>query len=442
METDTLVARLAQRALVLGLTLSIMGCGEIPNPHYVLPNFCQMLEDAPVTPLSAPLPPDAPFTKVYESIGQIKVMHGLGTAKLAAGKNIIKVVQSVPVPSYANHATVFLNGWEVNYLGDDQHLLALGTLISKITFDRRGTLSWTAIGLLRDDDFEEGYGFTYHFTVLAWNDAALNLIVDNGTATGICNTTTNLPEKSFLALSNGAFTNGTTALSAFSAFSQNPAFPSGHPVAVLPRGFGFGWYDGDHHLLQLAYNLEHSEIFAESGKLYNNNTPNVHTLADIESGMPAPLPGTASLVDSGFVSWTTEAILKDNSSRRDYLFAEATSTLGGTDVGIIQPPFAVLPRDSGGSTSSATVMTQDFVIEAVPFEFAIPMLTGWELGYAVDDAHVKEVGIWIDHWTYVGDTLRYTIGAILRDNDANRPQYFRHKVTILGVRSTAGRVAR
>ena len=40
------------------------------------------------------------------------------------------------------------------------------------------------------------------------------------------------------------------------------------------------------------------------------------------------------------------------------------------------------------------VVTQESVIENLPFEYAIPMLTGWELVLGCDDEHVKEIGIW------------------------------------------------
>jgi len=45
----------------------------------------------------------------------------------------------------------------------------------------------------------------------------------------------------------------------------------------------------------LGYNLDHSEIFAEQGKIYNNKN-HVRTAGDIMTGIPAPLP-------PGRVSW-------------------------------------------------------------------------------------------------------------------------------------------
>jgi hypothetical protein len=73
------------------------------------------------------------------------------------------------------------------------------------------------------------------------------------------------------------------------------------------------------------------------------------------------------------------------------------------------------------------------------------MLTGWELGYLCDDEHVKEIGIWIDEWSYEkapgapAGTLRYKLSSILKDKNDYPPHYRDHKVTILGLRRTTGR---
>ncbi len=92
--------------------------------------------------------------------------------------------------------------------------------------------------------------------------------------------------------------------------------------------------------------------------------------------------------------------------------------------------------------------TEDFVIENLPFEYAIPMLTGWELRYLCDDENVKEIGIWIDRWSYVKDPaaptgrLSYTLSSVLRDKDDDPGHKRSHKVTILGLRPTASIIGR
>jgi hypothetical protein len=430
---------LACFALVL---LSVGGCGGIINPNYALPNICKQFDDTPLTPLSAPNPNDPAFPKsVFEVAGQIKVMHGFGSAKVDNGNKLIKVEQSVSIPSFANRATVFLNGWRLEYLSSDHHVLAAGAVITKIKLDLRALrLSWTAAGLLRDNDFNDGYKFTYQYTVIAWASGAMNLTLDQGSPDNFCNSDTDLPDKAFVTFNTGT----RTALSSFSVFSQITD-TSINPVGVLPRGFAFAWYDSDHHLYQLAYNLDHSEIFAEAGKIYSNNKSHVHTAGDLMSGIAAPLPGTSNRVDSGFVSWNTYAIFKDDSSRRDYIFGEMVSTLGGSNVRLIQPPFSILPTkgQTSGLIPGGGVETKDVTVDAVPFAFAIPMLTGWDLAYISDAQHVKEVGIWLEDWSYTpgGGTLTYTVSSVLRDKDSVPGHYPRHKITILGLQPNAQPVA-
>lgn len=437
MEVPQIPYRRTLMALAVMLLMSFsISCSGVINPAYVLPNICKQLEDTPFTVLVGPDPNDPTYPKrSFEDPGIIKAMYGFGTAKLESGKRIIKVAQSVPIPDYANQATIILNGWKLNYLGGDQHVLGLGAMIAKIKPDlRNNTLNWNAIGLIRDDDFEEGYEFTYYYTVLAWNDGALNVGIDPGSADTFCSMESDLPDKSFLALNNG-----TTALASFSVFATVPSTPPSQPVTVLPRGFGFTWYDGDHHLLQLGYNLDHSELFTEKDKIYNNNSNHVRTVGDLLTGTRAPLPTSANLVGSGFMSWNTYAILKDDSDRRDYVFTEAVSNLFGLDVHQIQPPFSILPIESASSGfGGGGVKTKDVVIEGIPYKYAIPMLTGWEVGYTASDQHVKEIGVWIDEIHY-GDPndppgrLRYTVSSVLHDDDTFPDNYFRHKSTILGL---------
>lgn len=370
---------------------------------------------------------------VFEEQGTIIAVHGFGCAKRNSG-GIVKVEQSLEIPRYANKATVFLNGWRLNYLDSDHEVQALGTAVGKIGL-ADGKLTWNAVGMLRDKNGDDGHNWCYNYTVMAWNDAALNAVVDHDDADSFCKAGTGASDNFYFADNEGT----TTALSSFSSFIQNPNFPPGGTVAVLPRGFGVGW-GTDHHLLQAAYNLDHSETFVEHGRKYKKASGEID----------APLPTPASRADSGFVSWETYGIFKDNDGRRDYVFGEMVSALGGNDVRVLQPPFSIVPIEdhedifSTCVSSGSGVETQEFVIENVPFEYAIPMLTGWELGYRCDDEHVKEIGIWIDEWGYektpgaLTGTLRYKLSSVLRDKDDDPGYNHRHKVTILGLRPVAG----
>ncbi len=354
-------------------------------------------EDAPLKELTS-----SGQNVVLEEQGTIIVYRGFGCAESnkSGEEDVLKVEQSLDLPAYATNATVFLNGWRVRYLNKDHKVLGLGTVIGNIGLERN-TLKWQAAGVLRDKNFDDAYSWCYHYTIVAWNPSNLNLTFDHDD--GSCdpddptdpaqvnffydtNEETTTAHSSQVEFFYGTKSETTTALSFFPSFLQNTGFASGMTVAVLPRGFGFGWKGcDDHSLLQIGYSLDHSEIFIENGKIYRKKDQDVSP----------SLPNTASRVNSGFVSWETSAIIKDNSRRRDYGFGEMVSGLGGGDVGLIQPPFSIIPEEDvcdGSIGPTGVVRTEEFVIENVPFEFAIPMLTGWELGYLCDDEWVKEMG--------------------------------------------------
>jgi len=182
----------------------------------------------------------------------------------------------------------------------------------------------------------------------------------------------------------------------------------------------------DHQILQAAYNLDHGEIFMEKGEKY-------------QKGLGDTTRGDNSIVDQGYVSWKTYAIFKDNAGRRGYRFGEIVSGLGGSEVEVVQPPFAILPIEddsgilSGCGVISNPVVTTDHQIDTVPYKYAIPMLTGWDLRHLCEDEKIQEIGAWIGDWSYDPNnpgTLRYKFSSALLGDGF----YSRHKVTVLGLR--------
>ena len=403
----------------------LQGCGFC---HGVF-TFCNQIKQTPITAASG-----EPPAVVFEDPGIIKVMHGSGCAHLDKGGGIFHTLeQSIDIPAYATKAAVFLNGWKLKYSGGDHHVAALAAAIGKIKLEP-GKLTWSAVGVLEDYPGLFGHlkaiDWCDWYTVVAWNDANLHAFVDQGDAEYFCKSG-GMPSGSdnfFFAWNSGT----TTALSWFPSFLYNASFPSGPSVAILPRGFGFWWWCGDHHLFQVAYNLEHSENFIQSWKYKKAGGHELNPLATPPTGR----------VDSGFVSWGTYSILKDNATRRDHLFGELVSAMGGPDVGIIQPPFAILPLEGLGggghvTAGSVGVETKDVVIDNVPYAYAIPMLTGWDLNYDDNDHHMREVGIWLDDLHYAAGTLSYKVSSVLHDDSGNG-HFSRHKITILGLRPSGG----
>lgn len=392
-------------------------------------NICQLFEEAAVTDLTSASDPN--MEKVFEDPGIIAVYHGFGCAKSnKSGKqDILRVVQKRDVGRYTD-ATVFLNGWHSKYLDDDQNVAALGTIIRNI--EKEGeVLKWETVGVLSDDNFDNPYEWCYHFTVVAWNRTRIDLFVDH--KDGDCESHNPSEVNYFFAENKGT----STALSSFPTILQNTIFENSKTVTILPRGFGFKWgYDSfsDHNLLQIGYNMEHSEIFNEKSKHYDKGYKGTTTSGE-----------DFSFVNTGYVSWETYAIFKDNKGRRNYEFGEMVSELGGNDLGVIQPPFFILPTEdegffSGCGTVQGSLRTVEFEIDDIPYEYAIPMLTGWELDYLCDDNDVKEIGMWIDKWSYQKDPaastgkLHYTLSSVLLDNDGSPDFFFRHKVTVLGIK--------
>jgi hypothetical protein len=212
-------------------------------------------------------------------------------------------------------------------------------------------------------------------------------------------------------------------------------------AAVLPRGFSFAWSDvdpaahPDHNLLQLAYGLEHRAMFVRP-KGYG-------ALPD------PPLSEPVDQVDTGFFSWQSHGILKDNEVRRDYHFMEVFSVASLDDVSGVEPPFTILPVEERGffgaclGSGHIGEESQTFEIASVPFELAIPLLTGWDLNYGCyseGDHFVQQIGVWLSDMQYqqpqAGQPgrLKYTVTSILRDADPNRGYDFNHKVDVLGIR--------
>lgn len=391
-------------------------------------------------PLSKSVAPNNSL--MYELPNTFVIYHGSACAESnESGTEIVpKIEESLALPAYVTHATVYLNGWHLRYLDDDHHVAGLGVAIDSIRLERN-VLKWQAAGILSDKNFDDGYNWCYEYTVIAWNAATLNLFADH--KDGNCSGKDNLNTNFYMAGNTNANTGEktTTALTAFASFLQNPNFANAKTTTVLPRGFAFDWTacDEDHHLLQLAYNLGHTEAFLEKGKMYQKGNNFVFS----------QLPTSVNQSASGYVSWETSAIYKDNDGRRDYEFGELVSGLSGNDLGVIEPPFSILPKEDHEGTFSTCVSSgqglrsDEFVVSGIPYEYAMPVLTGWDLVYDCDDEHIKEIGTWISGFSYekapnaTTGILRYKVSSVLKDKN-NDPNFeSRHKVNILGLKPTA-----
>jgi hypothetical protein len=94
-----------------------------------------------------------------------------------------------------------------------------------------------------------------------------------------------------------------------------------------------------------------------------------------------------------------------------------------------------------GCVGGEELTQTQYSVQHVPFDYAVPVLTGWQLEYPCSDHHVKTIGVWLKGFSYVKapgattGTLFYTIestlaDAALRGTNGGEAQ---HKISVLGL---------
>jgi hypothetical protein len=308
------------------------------------------------------------------------------------------------IPSGYNTGTVFLNGWKFVYGNGDHHVQGLGTAIFNIAQVQNGEqqeLHWEVVGVLSDDNGDDPYDWCYTYTLLFWhrNQFDWQLIPPQVAALPVDSDAD--PDILTFVHETVSDPGNDTARRELSGAVTVYA----PPLAVLPRGFGLGWTETDHHVLQVGFDL-----------------------------------GTPTL-NGDTISWTSSTLLKDNSDRHDYRGSEIVSVLGGPSIQMWHPdtvyrceddlcgepvpntvPLTPLKGydDVDGCVGGGPVTRQEhFMIVNVPFQYAVPVLTGWELTYdCQSDHHVEKIGVRITdfHYDRRWRTLSYTIESTLGDD--------------------------
>jgi len=360
---------------------------------------------------------------------ELAVYQGSACGKLdKTNESDVQIRGLLALPQWATNATVFLNGWKLEFAEDDHHVRTIGAMINGIRLEdiQNGKrIKWNVVGLLGDYNYDDAFSFCYNYTVIAWNESSLKLAVDH---TGNC-------------------TQGTSVYNTYPirGYSRLRNLPRKTPATMLPRGFFFRLSDkDDHHLLQLAYNIVGSERILGNTH-YNTNPSNPNQLAE----------NTSRYDSAGMISWNTQVIYKDKAEfwsptpgKDGYIFGEQVTSIGGEKMGVIHPPYLVTPVDDNGfltgtiPTGSSQVVTKEYIINNIPFESAIPVLTGWNLNYEGEDHHVRKMGVWISDWSYTKlpratrGILKYTLKSILAD-DSESYSVVSHRVTVLGLKPVA-----
>ncbi len=345
---------------------------------------------------------------VFEDDGKFILIEGTKCVQRENGAEAATIIAWIEMPGYVDNGSVVLNGWDLRYLHNEREINSLRADIthSKLVKNAGSAmLMFEAQGKLDDQNRKEAFEFCVFYTGFGysavWFDATLENDY-NGIETSV------LPNK----LQGAVATLENTG---------NKGTLKGHDaIAVIPRGFDFQfdetfecelrllpckWGDrADYRLLQAAYSLSQTGV-----------APN-------QDGSP---------------HWATQTILKDNDVRMQRIKTR-TALIRGSSVKL-RPDFLVLnPRPANPNTcrksTDGVVRTQTFRINELPYDYAVPMLTGWDLGYECGPQQVQRAGIWIHDIRFDpnSQSMEYKVSSILRDQDGAPSFNATHRITVLG----------
>jgi hypothetical protein len=366
----------------------------------------------------------------------LKVQHGVGCARAnqavedeALG---FRIHDMAVIPPGYNTATVFLNGWKLAYRNGEHKVQGFGNVISNILQvqnDKKQELHWQAGGVLSDNDGNDPYEWCYIYTLLFWHRNPHDFqTLPPQIAAWPVDSDADPDQLTFLHTTDVDASDDTARL-------LHGAVAVDDPGALLPRGFTLMYQTpDDHHILQAGFDL----------------------------GEP--------VLDGASIGWTSNTLWKDNSNYKDYRGAELVSVLSGPGVQMWHPDTvlrcvdavnceevhntvpltpnndpATFPERCVGE-NSGTVPADNhpiqFKVENVPFPYAVPVLTGWQLEYPCSDHQVENIGVYLVGFHYDNQTrtLFYTIVSTLDDEAFWGGQHTgeaQYAVSILGLNASA-----
>lgn len=351
---------------------------------------------------------------VYQNAGRIRVIHGQSCVSAARAASeeafAFRIAQSETIPpSYGDSATVFTNGWKLRYSKGDHHVQGFGSAIINVRESRTADglkLEWEAGGLIADQNGDDPYEWCYSYTILGW--ARSNVGFD---------AVANERNLSFIQASEPG---NSSALHQIDGLTRN-IYGNG---VILPQGFAMMWADHtDRHVLQAGFDL---------GQHYT--------------------------AGNGQMGWTSRALFKDNDAAHDFYVGQLVSTMSYSSPETFHPAEVSLETQNGfvprqnsvkltpyaGDPSCATVGHSTPAVEHyrvdVPYAYAVPVLSGWELGYVCTDHHVREMGAAITEWHFernadrTAGTIYYTVEHPLID-DSDNVSYTGVSIDVLGLKS-------
>ena len=325
------------------------------------------------------------------------------------GREPVTSVQWVEMPGYVDSGTVVLNGWDLRYVNQDREVNSMRADIthSKLVKNAGSTfLAFEAQGKLDDQNRNDAFEFCVFYTAFGYHSAEIGAAIEedyNGIET------------------SAVLDENQGAVAAMEYTGQKGTLKKNDAIAIIPRGFDFQFADAfecewrllpckwsdrtDYPLLQAAYNLSQAN--------------------------------TASNLD-GRPHWATQTIFKDNSTRAHRVKTRA-AWIRGRSVKLRADFLALNPRAGKANTCrksvDGVVRTQTVRINELPYDYAIPMLTGWDLTNECEQQRVQRAGIWIHDIRFdpQSQRLEYKVSSILRDRDGAPSFNSAHRVTVLGL---------
>ncbi len=346
----------------------------------------------------------------FEDKGRFIMLEGNQCTEQARGPESATMLITLDMPAYVNRGTVVLNGWDLRYLHKDHEVRSMRADITHSKLITGGNSSpmlvFEVAGELSDQNWDDAYEFCVYYTGFGFNSAWIDARIE-GDYSGIDTSALQIDSEGPIAALESLWSDGT--------------LKGSDSIAVIPRGFSFQydnkfecelrfppcrWEDpADHHLRQVAYSLYQT------------------------GASPNP---------DGNPHWVTQTIFKDNGTRTHWIKARA-ALIGGNSVKLRANFLPLNPRSGKANICrngvDGVVRTETFRIYDLPFDYAVPMLTGWDLNYECDDQHIQRAAIWIHDIRFDPDSngLEYKLSSILRDKNGAPGFNAAHRVSVLGL---------
>ncbi len=346
---------------------------------------------------------------VFEDEGRFILIEGSQCIQRDNGAEAATILQWIEMPSYVDSGTVVLNGWDLRYLHSDREMNSMRVDIthSKLVKNAGSALLMFEVqGKLDDQNRNDAYEFCVFYTGFGYRSVWFDAVIESD-YNGLETATLQNKNQGAVATLENTGNKGT--------LKGNDA------IAIIPRGFDFQfddifecelrfppckWADrADYRLLQAAYSLSQTGI--------------------------SPNP-------DGSPHWVTQTIFKDNNARTHRIKTRA-ALIRGSSVKLRPDFLALNPRTGKTNTcrknTDGIVRTQTFRINDLPYDYAVPMLTGWDLSYECENQRVQRAGIWIHDIRFDpnSSSMEYKVSSILRDQDGAPSFNATHRITVLGL---------